>query len=86
MEKKNYEQSKKLDNVCYDIRGPVMDEDSVRAFSPGRSGMASKRNALRLAPTAFSLHANAARTLSRQSVFLWIEWSLPPFPPNVKRK
>jgi len=26
MEKKNYEQSKKLDNVCYDIRGPVMDE------------------------------------------------------------
>ena len=22
MEKKNYEQSKKLDNVCYDIRGP----------------------------------------------------------------
>ena len=23
---KNYEQSKKLDNVCYDIRGPVMDE------------------------------------------------------------
>ena len=26
MEKRNYEQSKKLDNVCYDIRGPVMDE------------------------------------------------------------
>ena len=26
MEKKKYEQSKKLDNVCYDIRGPVMDE------------------------------------------------------------
>ena len=26
MEKKIYEQSRKLDNVCYDIRGPVMDE------------------------------------------------------------
>ncbi len=26
MELKNYEQSRKLDNVCYDIRGPVMDE------------------------------------------------------------
>ena len=26
MEKRNYEQSQKLDNVCYDIRGPVMDE------------------------------------------------------------
>ena len=23
---KTYEKSKKLDNVCYDIRGPVMDE------------------------------------------------------------
>ena len=45
-------------------------EGTVRAFSPDRSGMASERNASRLAPTAFSLHANAARTLSRQSVFL----------------
>ena len=26
MERKIYEQSNKLDNVCYDIRGPVMDE------------------------------------------------------------
>ena len=26
MEKKRYDQSRKLDNVCYDIRGPVMDE------------------------------------------------------------
>ncbi len=26
MERKNYGQSHKLDNVCYDIRGPVMDE------------------------------------------------------------
>ena len=26
MERKIYRQSAKLDNVCYDIRGPVMDE------------------------------------------------------------
>ena len=25
---RNFEKSKKLDNVCYDIRGPVMDEAS----------------------------------------------------------
>ena len=26
MEKRLFDQSTKLDNVCYDIRGPVMDE------------------------------------------------------------
>lgn len=26
LEKRTFEKSKKLDNVCYDIRGPVMDE------------------------------------------------------------
>lgn len=36
MEKKNYAQSTKLDNVCYDIRGPVMDE-AVRMEAQGSS-------------------------------------------------
>ena len=26
---KNFDKSKKLENVCYDIRGPVMDEASA---------------------------------------------------------
>lgn len=36
MEKKEYGQSTKLDNVCYDIRGPVMDE-AVRMEARGAS-------------------------------------------------
>ena len=34
MEKKVYQQSRKLDSVCYDIRGPVMDE-AIRMEAQG---------------------------------------------------
>ena len=51
MERKTYAQSRKLDNVCYDIRGPVMDE-AMRMEARGASIL--KLNIGNPAPFGFS--------------------------------
>ncbi len=51
MERKNYGQSHKLDNVCYDIRGPVMDE---AILMENRGAKIMKLNIGNPAPFGFS--------------------------------
>ena len=63
MEKRNYEQSKKLDNVCYDIRGPVMDE-AMRMEAHGANIL--KLNIGNPAPFGFRTPDEVVYDMSRQ--------------------